>query len=166
MPTPRIRSWLVRRLPDWLLFDPFEAFMALLCLLSVPQLLFGRPANAVSALLPTPVRTLWALNLGIGSLLLLWGLTRHQWQVRSGGLLLLAVSATIYTMVIIVFAGPKATFAAAITLAFALACYARRTVLLTIDATIRRFRPVGDEPDVPQAAQDEAGDGQQGGDRD
>jgi PAS domain S-box-containing protein len=103
-----------------------------MCLLSAPSIVAGNNGNAIQALLPRPVSVWWALNLGLGAVLLLWGLIRRQLHVRTSGLLLLAVSASIYTGVIVVYAGARAIFPAAITLAFALACYTRRVILLTV----------------------------------
>lgn len=145
--TSRLRFRALRLLDE----QPFETFGALMFgLVGIPLVLNGAEPNTISTVLPDPLVRLWAINLVVGSLLVLVGLGRGWQGVEKSGLSLLASACVAYAIVILYVAGTTAAFAAAILVAFGAACWRRRgaiqrvVVFHTTDLSPR----VGDEGDA------------------
>lgn len=108
--------------------EPFEVYISALCVVvGGPLLVNGAAPATVEESLPDPLVALWGLELVIGGILTLVGLASDQPRIERGGLTLLAASAGLYALVLVVVAWPAGLFAAGIVLGFALACLRRRS---------------------------------------
>lgn len=105
-----------------LILESCEAFVALLCALSSLAYLGGAPEpRSVDVLLPGWMLFAWGVYLLLGGVLTITGLVIGRRQTEKAGLLLLAGSATVYALAVLVSAGLAGLFPAGITLAFAAA---------------------------------------------
>jgi hypothetical protein len=140
-PPRRLLEWLVNRVPNRLLLNPFEMFLGILCVLSGLPILAGvtpKPGS-LDALLPSPVVYGWSVLLVIGGVLVVAGVGRARWQsAELGGLTLLANAAIVYALAITVVLGTAGLVAAAIVAAFGLACIARIAVIVNYRRVVRR----------------------------
>lgn len=127
MPTRRARVW--RRLAYE---QPWEAYLAYLCLLAAVPLLMGPPPRGI---LPTWLVVLWGIELAVGGGLILPALAAGWDRAERFALTLLAASSAAWT-IIVLYADRLAGIPEALaTGGFALACLLRyrastRTVVL------------------------------------
>ena len=111
---------------------PFQTLLLILCLLSgVPQLLGITTASSVEATLPTWLGIAWGVILIVGPAVALAG--ARFWRrnyataltMERAGLYLTGAAACVYALCIFALRGVEASMAAAIVLAFGLACLRR-----------------------------------------
>lgn len=134
---PRWRRAILTRAPRALLEEPFEIFLALLCLLAGIPLLLGAPEpESLNRLLAPAVVKLWGIMLVIGSGAVLVGLVPRMRWVQIKGLQLLGLAALVYAIAVLAL-GTRGRLPGLITLAFALACLAK-SFMSTTAALIAR----------------------------
>lgn len=138
MPSHRGRASTVSRLlnatPAPLLGNPFELFVGALCIISgLPSLIVGPPPTSLQALLPSAVTRLWGAELVIGGALIVIGVLTRRHRIERAGLFQLGPAAIAYGLAVAFVAGTGGAVAAAILLAFGLACLARGAVLWAAD---------------------------------
>lgn len=135
----RLTGEIVRRTPLSVLLNPFEYFLAALCIISgLPQLIAPAPNNSLEILLPVWLVRVWGAELVAGGVLTLAGLAFKRPRVERIGMKILAPAATAYAIAIGLVAGWAGVVAASIVLAFGMACLARAAVLLHFRQVIER----------------------------
>lgn len=126
----RMRSLVLRHVPQSLLLRPFELYVAGLCVLAGAPLLGGAPSpESIDALLPLFLVRLWGFELMVGAVLVSAGLLYPRTHLERLGHSLLAPAAVTYGVAIVTVVGMKGIIAAAITIGFGLAAATRAMVL-------------------------------------
>lgn len=133
----KVRRWVRKHIPTWLVLYDFEIFVALLCLLAgVPYLLGEVDPASLEAKLPKELVTVWGFILTIGPLAILIGIFKHYRAVRiedrvfwcrieAWGLSALAYSAYIYASAILLNLPTQGWIAAMLVYAFGAVCHVR-----------------------------------------
>jgi hypothetical protein len=134
----RLARTLAQRLPLPILLHPFDIFLGGLCVLSgVPLLLAYTPQpDSLEALLPTWLVFTWGAELVIGGAALVAGVVWEWRTLQRFGLVLLGPAAIVYAIAIMLTAGRSGLVAAAIVLAFGLACLIKLITLSVVRAAI------------------------------
>lgn len=105
--------------------QPFEIFLALLCMLSgLPLLLNGPGPGTIESHLPPILVNIWAVELVLGGFLTLLGLAFHT-LIEKVGLQFLCAATLVYAIIIARAAWPDSIVTTGILLGFSLACMAR-----------------------------------------
>jgi hypothetical protein len=135
-----VASWLVTTLPLKVVLNPFEVFIAALCVVSGLPLIVhtGSQPGSLQELLPHSFVVLWGVELTLGGTISLIGLLSSQHRVERWGIGILAPAAFAYGIAILVVTGPSGGVAAAVVLGFAFACVVRLAVLVEVRTAIRR----------------------------
>jgi hypothetical protein len=128
----------VQRLPLPILLYPFDIFLGGLCVLSgIPLLLAYTPQpDSLEALLPTWLVFAWGAELVVGGGTLVVGTVREWRTLQRFGLVLLGPAAIVYAIAIVFTAGRSGLVAAAIVLAFGLACLIKLVTLSVVRTAI------------------------------
>lgn len=127
----RLAHWIAFSWPEPIIFNPFEIFLGGLCVVSgLPFLLnFTPKPGSLEALLPEWLVIAWGTQLVLGGLATLFGILADREDTYRFGMTLLGPAAIIYAVGIVAASGAPGLVAAAITLAFGLACIVRWAVL-------------------------------------
>jgi hypothetical protein len=133
----RLRLWLIDHLPAGLLFQPAEALLAFIGIVSGLRFVTtGADSASIQALLPPPVVTVWGVLLFVGSAALMSGLLSFR-RVEGGrfiiarvpayrlGLRLLGLSAAVFGGAVLAYAQTAGLLAAMFPLAFSAMCALR-----------------------------------------
>jgi hypothetical protein len=133
--------WPIMHLPLGALDRPIESFVALLCIVAgATQLLGIGEQQSVAATLPPFLVKAWSLWLLIGGVIVVASVWRGDRRTERSGLLLLGVTAFIYSLCALAFLGADAIYTVSITLAFAVAVCIRALVIglvLQLEAALR-----------------------------
>lgn len=137
----RIYMWPIMHLPIGTLDRPIESFVALLCInAGLTQLLGVGAQQSVAATLPPVLVKVWSLWLVIGGLIVVGSVWRSDRRTERAGLLLLGVTAFIYSLCALKFLGADAIYTVSITFAFSIAVCIRALVIglvLQLEAALR-----------------------------
>ena len=130
---------LLKYLPKAVLQHPFELLLAGMCLLSsIQHFLSNSPTNPLEILLPAIVTTTWNIFLGIGGVLVFFGVGRGYYYLERAGLSLLGPAAVVYAIVLGVYIGSTAYISIGVLTAFGLACLVRIYTLKIATTSIKQ----------------------------
>lgn len=134
----KMRRWVLRHIPMWVLQHNFELLVGFLCLVGGVPLLFGKvDPTSLEATLPTPLVFVWGLILTIGPLAMLVGVIGASREskpveervvferIEAWGLSALAYAAYIYAGAILSHLNSQGWIAGMLVLAFGATCHIR-----------------------------------------
>lgn len=140
--------WLLRNIPEPLLYHPWEMLIAGLCLLSGIPLALGAPSpSSMNRFLSPFVVQWWGGTLGLGGSAIVVGLVLAYvrprvatvaWRIERAGLALLGSASLVYGVAIATVAGWPGVLPAATYSMFAAACMIRAVVLQATARGIKR----------------------------
>jgi hypothetical protein len=113
---------MLQYLPKAILQKPFSLLLGFMCAVSGPTYIFGNQAGSAGKFLPIVLTKSWGFCLTIGGILLVIGILRTNPLIQRAGLSLLAPTALVYAIILVVYVGITSIFSATIIVAFSLAC--------------------------------------------
>lgn len=130
---PVFRGW-VRRVPWWLIGNPFEAFVAVLCVFGgIPLALGHAQPSSIDFVLPVFLQHIWGGILVFGGAFVLAGVTggirSSRYRYELAGLALLIPASFVYAICTIIYAGTHGLASAGILLAFCVGCLFRYALI-------------------------------------
>lgn len=138
--TKKWRRWIYNHIPEFVRKRDFELLTAFLCFTAgLALLLTGVKAGSMERALPTPVVMGWATILTLAPIAVVVGVGfAHKYdlpqairwvRVEASGLRLLAYSAYLYGVILVLIVGRESGATPFITFIFALTCHSRATYL-------------------------------------
>lgn len=137
----RVAYAAVSRVPLPAIEQPFEIFIAALCVASGLPLIIGVAPNpaSIEALLPPAIVAVWGLNLVAGGALICTGLLVRRFRIAERvGLSILAPTSIVYAVAIIRAQYTGGLVAGAIVVGFGISCLLRIFALLAVAAIRER----------------------------
>lgn len=134
----------LRYIPKSLLREPFDILLAVMCLFSgIPYLLGAPPAAAIDRQLPEFLFRAWGGCLTLGGILVLVGIFFGLTLLQRAGLSLLAPTAIMYAIVLLIYIKLPAIFSASLLLGFAGACLLKDyTIKIATQSISKIFKEV------------------------
>lgn len=124
----------MRHVPWWLIGNPFEAFVAVLCVLGgIPLTLGHAQPTSIDAILPSLLRHIWGGTLVFGGAFVLMGVTggvrTSRYRYELAGLALLIPASFVYGVCNIVFVGTRGLASAGLLFTFCIGCLFRYALI-------------------------------------
>lgn len=141
----RAEEWWLRNAPFAVIENPFELFIALLCVVAgIPYLTGTTAPGSLDALLPPVWVIVWGIQLVFGGMLVAIGLLRRNIYIEKAGLWPLSVASLVYSVSLFEHVGLKASVSFFVTFAFSVACWSR----LILVRAVLRIPPIARGRDV------------------
>lgn len=121
-----VSSRLLKYIPRFLITNPFELLISVMCILgSLPYIFSRLPNSSLEVLLPLWLVKIWGVTLLGGGILVTFGIIRYNRYLERAGLSLLGPSAIVYATTLVVVLQVRSLVAAFIIYAFGFACLIR-----------------------------------------
>jgi hypothetical protein len=104
-PALKREPWYIRIFPEWMVENPWEAFIGLLGSVSAIPLMLGHRPVSIERLLPQTLQIAWACMLFLGCVLVLLGLGTRKVLIERLGLQIFGPSTIVYGTAILVVGG-------------------------------------------------------------